>query len=192
MLHIAILTGSTRPGRVNRQVADWVYLQLSNRQDATFEIVDIADYQLPLLDETVPAAFGEYAHEHTKRWAARIDTFDAFIFISPEYNHSTSAALKNALDYLSHEWSDKAAGLVGYGGSGGVRALEHLRPVLSHLKMADVSAQVLFSLFTDFENFSIFKPDARHIEELDIMTDQVISWGKALQTIRTSRNIAVS
>ncbi len=163
MLKIGIIVGSTRPGRKAEAVAKWVYEILKSRKDAEFEIVDVAEYNLPLLDEPVPPLMGQYSKGHSKKWAAKIDSFDAFIFVTPEYNHGTSAALKNAIDFLYREWNNKAAGFVGYGSAGGVRAVENLRLVMGEIKVADVRAQVMLSIFTDFENFTTFKtaPAAR-------------------------------
>ena len=184
MLKIGIITGSTRPGRVNLQVAEWVKHIADKRSDVTFEIVDIADYQLPLYDEAIPAAYGQYAHEHTKKWAAKIGSLDGFIFVTPEYNHSFSGALKNAIDFIYGEWNNKAAGFVSYGSGGGIRAVEQLRQIMSEIQIADVRAQVFMSLFSDFENFSVFKPDPRHEASLETVFDQVISWSKALKSVR--------
>ena len=184
MLKIGIVTGSTRPGRVNLQVAEWVKQIADKRSDVSFEIVDIADYQLPLYDEAIPAAYGQYAHEHTKKWAAKIGSLDGFIFVTPEYNHSFSPALKNAIDFIYGEWNNKAAGFVSYGSGGGIRAVEQLRQIMSEIQIADVRAQVFMSLFSDFENFSVFKPDPRHEASLETVLDQVISWSKALKAIR--------
>jgi len=103
MIKLAIIIGSTRPGRKAEAVARWVYEFARRRGDAETEIVDIADFQLPLLDEPVPPSLGQYTKAHTKAWAARIAPFDAFIFVTPEYNHGTSGALKNAIDYLYTE-----------------------------------------------------------------------------------------
>jgi len=183
-MRIAIVTGSTRPGRNNIAVARWVLELAATRRDATFELVDIADYHLPLLDEPLPPVLGRYAHPHTKRWAAKIGSFDGYVFVTPEYNHSTSGALKNAIDYLFAEWNHKAAGFVGYGGTGGTRAVEHLRLVIGNLMVADVTAQVALSLVTDFENFSVFRPDPRHEAEVHAMLDQVIAWAGALRALR--------
>ena len=118
MLKIGIIVGSTRPGRKAAAVAKWVHDLLKNRTDAEFEIVDIEDYKLPLLDEPVPPSMHQYSKAHTKTWSEKIASLDGYIFVSPEYNHGTSAALKNAIDFLYHEWNNKAAGFVGYGGSG--------------------------------------------------------------------------
>ncbi|SFS52839.1 NAD(P)H-dependent oxidoreductase [Paenibacillus sp. 453mf] len=186
MLKIAIVTGSTRPGRVNVDVAKWVYNLTKERKDAEFEIVDIADYNLPMLDEPMPSSTGQqYVHEHTKAWSKKIKSFDAYIFVVPEYNHGLSGALKNAIDFLTPEWYNKAAAFVSYGGVGGVRAVEHLRNVLASQHVATVSAQVMLSLFTDFENFTTFKPHPRHDAEVGPLLDQVIAWGGALKPLRT-------
>ncbi|MDK2977813.1 MAG: hypothetical protein PWP52_527 [Bacteroidales bacterium] len=184
MLKIGIIIGSTRPGRNAEQVAKWVYDFASKRNDAEYELVDLKDYNLPLLDEAYPASFGQYSNEHTKAWAEKIKSLDAFIFVNGEYNHSIPGALKNALDYLYAEWNNKAAGFVSYGSAGGARAVEHLRLVLSEFQVAHVRTQVLLSLFTDFENFSVFKPAPLHADNLKTMLGQLNSWGKALKTLR--------
>src|ERR1700756_4657683 len=123
MLEVAIIIGSTRPGRKGEAVAQWVYDIARKRSDAAFEIVDIKDFNLPLLDEPVQAATGQYSRPHTKAWAAKIAEFDAFVFVTPEYNHGPSAALKNAIDFLHREWNNRSVGFVGYGGSGRARGL---------------------------------------------------------------------
>jgi NAD(P)H-dependent FMN reductase len=184
MTRIAIITGSTRPGRLNEAVSRWVHDIASKRSDAQFELVDIADYNLPLLDEPAPPSLGRYSQPHTKAWAQKIGSFDGYVFVTPEYNHGTSGALKNAIDYLYREWNNKAAGFVSYGSAGGARAVEQLRLVMGELMVADVRAQVMLSLFTDFENFSKFKPDPRHVAEVNTMLDQLIAWASALETVR--------
>jgi NAD(P)H-dependent FMN reductase len=183
---IAIIVGSTRPGRYSRAVADWVLERTARRTDAKFEVVDLADHVLPHLDEPVPASAGQYTNEHTKRWGAVIERFDGFVFVTPEYNHSTSAVLKNAIDYLYTEWNDKAAGFVSYGAAGGVRAVEHLRFVAAELQLATVRAQVSLSLYTDYENFQVLAPQEARATELDALLDQVVRWSSALATIRAA------
>jgi len=185
MLKVAIITGSTRPGRKSEAVARWVYDIAAKRSDASFEIVDIAAFDLPLLDEAVPPSMNRYEKPHTKAWAAKIATFDAFVFVTPEYNHSTSGALKNAIDFLFREWNDKAAGFVGYGSVGGARAVEHLRLIMGEIKIADVRAQVALSLHDDFENFSTLKPRPRQEAAVNEMLDELVAWGKALEAMRT-------
>lgn len=190
MLRIGIIVGSTRPGRKADAVASWVRDIASTRGDAEYEVVDLADFGLPLLDEGVPAARGRYEHEHTQRWASTIEGFDGFVFVTPEYNHSTSGALKNAIDFLYREWADKAAGFVGYGSAGGTRAVEHLRLIMGELQVADVRAQVALSLFTDFANFSTFAPAAHHERSVHAMLDQLVAWSGALASLRSPAIIA--
>jgi NAD(P)H-dependent FMN reductase len=184
VIKIAIIVGSTRPGRKAASVAQWVNSIARKRTDAEFEIVDINDFNLPLLDEAMPPSLGQYANPHTLKWAKKIDSFDAFVFVTPEYNHSTSGALKNAIDYLYREWNNKAAGFVSYGGMGGARAVEQLRLIMAEVQIADVRAQVMLSLFTDFENFTTFKPAPAHEQSVVTMLDQVIAWGGALKMLR--------
>lgn len=184
MVKIAVIVGSTRPGRKAEDVARWVMQIASLRSDAIYELVDIQDFKLPLLDEPAPPSTGKYSKPHTLAWAARIDAYDGFVFVTPEYNHGTSGALKNAIDFLYKEWNNKAAGFVGYGSAGGSRAVESLRLVMGELQIADVRAQVMLSLFTDFENFKVFNPAPFQEQAVTTMLDQVVSWSHALQAVR--------
>jgi NAD(P)H-dependent FMN reductase len=185
MTKIGIILGSTRPGRNGEAVAKWVLDLASKRTDAEFELVDLLDYNLPHLDEAVPASMGQYAKPHTIEWANKIASFDGFIMVTPEYNHSTSGALKNAIDFLFAEWNNKAVGFVSYGALGGARAVEHLRLIAGELMMADVRAQVALSLLTDFENYSVFLPNERHEQQLAAVLDQTVAWSGALEHLRT-------
>jgi NAD(P)H-dependent FMN reductase len=185
VLTIGIIVGSTRPGRKADAVARWVLEHASKRSDAAFTLVDLEDFNLPVLDEASPAARGKYEHAHTKAWAAAIAPLDGFIFVTPEYNHATSGALKNAIDFLWREWNHKAAGFVGYGSTGGVRAIENLRLIMGELMVADVRAQVALSIFTDWQNFSAFAPAPVHEKSLTTMLDQVIAWSGALKPLRS-------
>ncbi len=184
MLKIAIIIGSTRPGRNGEAVGKWVYEIAQKRTDAEFELVDIKDFNLPLLDEPMPPIMGQYSKPHTKTWAAKIGSFDAYVFVTPEYNHGTSGALKNAIDFLFAEWTNKAASFVSYGGASGARAVEQLRLVLAEVQMATVRNQVLLSMYTDFENFSVFRPGPTKEQSVNDMLDQLIAWGGALKTLR--------
>jgi NAD(P)H-dependent FMN reductase len=189
-LKIAIILGSTRPGRNGQAVADWVLAQAQSRTGATYELIDLLDYPLPHLDESLPPTMGQYAGEHTKAWAEKIAQYDGFVFVTPEYNHSTSGVLKNAIDYLYAEWNNKAAGFVSYGSLGGARAIEHLRGISAELQLADVRQQLSFSLFTDFENFSDFKPGPQFQEMATVLFDQLESWAAALKPIRVATAVA--
>lgn len=176
-LNIGIILGSTRDGRVSPQVGEWVKKIADARGDANYEIVDIADYKLPLLGEAE-------ASEQAAKWNEKLNSLDGFVFIVQEYNHSITGALKNALDYAREAWNNKAAGIVSYGSVGGARAAEHLRGILGELSVADVRVHVALSLFTDFENYSVFKPADLHLTNLNGMLDQVLAWSGALKTLR--------
>lgn len=186
MNKIAIITGTTRPGRVNADVAAWLLERANLRNDAQYELVDIADFNLPILDEAAPAAYAQYSQDHTKAFSAKIAEFDGYVFVTGEYNHSVPAALTNAISYLNHEWANKAAGIVGYGSAFGVRAAEHLRGILSEMQIAHVQKQGMFSLFTDFENFSTFKPTEMQAASVDPMLDQLVAWTAAMKQVRAA------
>jgi NAD(P)H-dependent FMN reductase len=185
-LKIAIVLGSTRPGRNGEAVSHWMYEIAKKRSDGYFELVDIRDFNLPLLDEPIPPSMGQYTKDHTKIWSAKIDSFDAYVFVTAEYNHGIPGALKNAIDFLFKEWNNKVAGFVSYGGTGGVRAAEQLRLVMTELKVATVRTQVQLSLHTDFENFTKFKPAPFQEKVANTMLDEVIAWGGALKVLRTN------
>lgn len=197
MIKIAIVIGSVRPGRRGPTVARWVQ-EIAGKHaavaggEAVFEVVDLLDFGLPILDEPVPALFGDYRNPHTRRWADTIAGFDGFVFVTPEYNHSIPASLKNAIDYLFAEWNDKAAGFVGYGVAGGARAVEHLRLVMGEVKIADVRSQVTLSVFTDFEPSDptdpgaprVLRPGPHQEQALKEMLDELLVWSRVLKTLR--------
>ena len=185
MIKIGIILGSTRPNRNGEQVARWVLDIASRRIDAAFELVDLRDYPLPHLDEPMSPAMGQYQHDHTKAWSAKIASFDGYVIVTPEYNHSTSGVLKNAIDYLYNEWNNKAVGFVSYGALGGTRAAEHLRLICGELQMADVRQQVALSLVTEFENFSVLRPSNHSNAALDTMINQIVAWSTALAPLRS-------
>lgn len=175
-LNIGIILGSTRQGRLSPQVGEWVKGIADKREDANYEIVDIADFKLPFL--------GEADAPGIAAWNEKLAELDGFVFIVQEYNHSITGALKNALDLAREAWNNKAAGIVSYGSTGGARAAEHLRGILGELMIADVRTHPTLSLFTDFENGSVFKPQDLHLDNINLMLDQVNTWSRALKTIR--------
>ncbi len=177
-LKIGIILGSTRQGRVSPQVGAWVKEIADKRGDANYEIVDIADYQLPFLGTTDGTEPGIAA------WNQKLSQLDGFVFIVQEYNHSITGALKNALDFAREAWNNKSAGIVSYGSTGGARAAEHLRGILGELQVADVRVHPTLSLFTDFENGTVFKPQTLHLDNVNAMLDQVEAWSGALKTLR--------
>lgn len=185
MLKIGIILGSVREGRNGEAVANWTYDFAKNRNDAAeYEIVDLAKYALPFLGAPVAEENKQATEKAVKAWSEKIASFDGYIFVVPEYNHAVGGAFKNALDYLNPELNNKAAGFVGYGSLGGVRAHENLRLILGELQVADVRTAVTFSLMTDFENFSVFKPADFHADNANGMLDQLLSWSGALKTVR--------
>jgi NAD(P)H-dependent FMN reductase len=184
MLRLAVIIGSTRPGRVGEAVGKWVYDLAKKRTDVEFELVDLQQINLPLLDEPVPASQGKYSKPHTKAWAAKVASFDGFVFVTAEYNHGIPGALKNAIDFVYREWNNKAAGFVGYGSAGGTRAVEQLRLVMAEMQIATVRNQVALSLFSDFENYTVFKPAAYHEKSLGAMLDQLVAWSGVMQSLR--------
>ena len=185
MTAIAIITGSTRPGRKSDAVARWVHEIAAARADAGFDVVDIADFALPHLDEPVPPIMGRYQHAHTRAWSSTIARYDGYVFVTPEYNHSISGALKNAIDFLFAEWNDKACGFVSYGVQGGTRAVEHLRLVAAELKLADVRTQVALTLGTDLRDGRVVA-DQRKLDAVQSMLGEVVVWSQALSGLRSA------
>ncbi|MEH7351360.1 NADPH-dependent FMN reductase [Gottfriedia acidiceleris] len=177
-LNVGIILGSTRQGRVSPQVGEWVKGIADKRGDANYELVDIADFQLPFLGTTDGTEPGIAA------WNEKLNSLDGFVFIVQEYNHSITGALKNALDLAREAWNNKAAGIVSYGSTGGARAAEHLRGIMGELMIADVRVHPTLSLFTDFENYTTFKPAELHLNNVNAMLDQVVAWSGALKTLR--------
>ncbi|HYQ62212.1 NAD(P)H-dependent oxidoreductase [Actinophytocola sp.] len=181
---IAVVLASTRPNRAGEAVARWVLDQAAARTDARFELVDLAEVDLPPLDEPMPPAIGRYSQPHTHAWAATVARYDGFVFVTPEYNHGLPGALKNALDRVYAEWNNKAAAFVSYGHDGGVRAVEQLRLIMASLQMADVGAQVSLSFRTDFEGHHELTPADFQGAALTRTLDQLVAWTVALATLR--------
>lgn len=185
MTKVGIILGSTRPGRVCGAVGRWAHDIAVKHGGAEYELVDLKDFDLPHLDEPVPALMSqEYSHPHTGRWAATVASFDAYLFVTPEYNRTFPGSLKAAIDFLYPEWNNKSAGFVSYGMDGGVRAVEHLRNTMAALAIADVRRQVVLSMHHDFVDLTEFKPRAHQAEAVADMLDEVIAWAVALRPLR--------
>lgn len=187
MTKIGIITGSTRDSRVNTQVAEWVKDFAEKLDiDAEFEIVDIKDYAVPLFEEAMPPAMlnRQYGSDVVNNWSAKIDSLDGYIFVTPEYNKAISPSLKNQLDYIGPEFGNKAAGIIGYGSTLGVAATLSLRQILSNFNVATVGPFGAFSLFTDFEEMSKFKPAELHNATMEAVVTTTVNWAKGLKTIR--------
>ncbi len=188
MTSIGIVIASTRPGRKGVRVANWVHDLAAAHAGATaaFELVDLADYALPLLDEAVPALRMPGRHPHTRRWAERIGSYDAYIIVTPEYNSGPPASLTNAIDYLYPEWGGKPVGYVGYGIFGAVMAVQKLRAQAGVLRMADIGPQVALTLHEDFVNFTDFQPRDVHTAAVHSLVDELLAWAQALSPLRAA------
>ncbi|MDQ3239603.1 MAG: NAD(P)H-dependent oxidoreductase [bacterium] len=186
MTNIKIITGSTRPGRFNLQPATWIADIAKTMKDTKSELVDLADLNLPMLDEAIPASQNNYQNEHTKNWSKIVADADGFVFVTPEYNHSYSAVLKNALDYLFVEWHYKPVVFLSYGSlAGGTRAVEHLRGVVAELKMYDLRESILLSNYWNDLND---KGEYEFTEILNLRAKEVLSellfWSKSMKEAR--------
>jgi NAD(P)H-dependent FMN reductase len=186
-LRIGIILGSTRPGRRGEQIASWMLDTARAHGGADYELIDLAHRGLGNLDEGGNPNLQQYEHAHTQDWSRLIDGFDGFVFLTPEYNHSFSGALKNALDYVYREWNDKAAGIVSYGGwAAGVRAAEALRLVLAELQVATVRAQPAIALIPAFSTGAFVPPEGLETAVRG-MLDQMIAWSGALRGVREAK-----
>lgn len=184
MAHIQVIVGSTRPGRVGRKIADWYVDGLEVPAGSTIEVVDLADVNLPFLDEAMPAMYGQYANEHTKEWAATIAKADGYVFVTPEYNHAPSPALLNAISYLSAEWKFKPVAFVGYGTLGATRAVQTLVGSASELNMIPVRDRV--AVLEPWASVS----DAGEVTEDFVKGDKnaqiaaVVNWAEGTKSLR--------
>lgn len=186
IMKIGIISGSVREGNNAAAVSQWILDFANNRNDegVEYELVSLADYDLPLLGAKLPIERQEAAGAAIQAWSEKIASFDGYVFVTPEYNHAVGGALKNAIDFLKPEVANKAAALVGYGSLGGARAHENLRVILGELSVATVRTTTNFSLMTDFENMSVFKPNDYNKVNAEGMFNDLLLWTKGLHTIR--------
>jgi NAD(P)H-dependent FMN reductase len=148
---LQIIIASTRPGRVGLPVGRWIYERALAHGRFDVELVDLAEVDLPFLDEPHHPRLRQYTHQHTKDWSARVEAADAFVFVTPEYNYGMNAPLKNALDFLHHEWKHKPIGFVSYGGvAAGTRAVQMIKQVISALQMVPVGTAVSIPFVRQF------------------------------------------
>jgi NAD(P)H-dependent FMN reductase len=185
---LTVILASTRPGRVGAPVADWTVERASARTDLDVRLVDLAELALPFLDEPNHPRLRQYTHAHTRSWSATVEASDGFVFVMPEYNHGFTAPLKNALDFLFDEWAHKPVGIVSYGGvSGGTRAVQLLKPVLSGLKLIPVTEAVYIPFVRQF-----LDADGRFVanDELElamgVMLDEVTTLTKTMTGLRAA------
>lgn len=186
MIKIKVIAGSSRPGRFNIQPATWIADLAKEREGVEVELLDLQEINLPFLDEPMPASSGQYEKEHTRAWSEKISDADGLIFVTPEYNHSYSAVLKNAIDYLSAEWNYKPLSFVSYGSpAGGSRAVEHLRAVAAELRMYDLREQVMLPNYWENLNESgEFQFNDTHKEAGNALLDSLVFWAKQMKPAR--------
>lgn len=183
---IKVILGSTRPNRFGAQAAAWVMDLAKEHPEATFELVDVADLNLPLLDEPQPPLFGNYQKEYTKKWSAIVDEADGFVVITPEYNHGVPAALKNAFDFLAVEWRYKPIAFVSYGTElGGGRAVEQFRGIVANFDMYDIRDQVtIANYWGQLDEAGVFTANSGQIEAAHKVLNRVAFWADAHQQPR--------
>jgi NAD(P)H-dependent FMN reductase len=148
-MKVQVIIGSTRPGRVGPQIAKWIVKNLPKQPQVTYEIVDLADHALPFFNEPIHPYMNNYSHDHTHKWSKKIKEADAYIFLTPEYNDGYPAVLKNAIDYLFHEWTAKPVMVVSYGVQGGITVSAQLLQVVTRLKMLPTATSPALTLSRD-------------------------------------------
>ncbi len=187
MQKVLVLLGSNRPGRNGEKVARWFKDITNQRTDMEFEHVDIDDLQLPMYNEPRSPMEGNYQYDYTKRWSKKVADADAFVFITPEYNHGYPAVLKNAIDYLNHEWKHKPVGFISYGVNQGVRAVEQLCQVLRVLKMVPISTlpHVGFNIITEIDSQGNLLVHEGKAPAAQNMLDELKWWSEALSIARS-------
>lgn len=177
MTKIAVLVGSTRPGRLGKQVADWFYDRAQEKAGEVFELVDIADFNLPILDEDEP---GKVSKEHTKKWAETIDRYDGYVFVTPEYNHGIPGSFKNAIDFLNKEWAYKPVAYVSYGWAQGHRSVEMWRPIAAQFHQYDLREEVNIQI----DGSGVYKETERYNQSADHLIKSIVFWSNEFKSSR--------
>ncbi|MEK7661986.1 MAG: NAD(P)H-dependent oxidoreductase [Patescibacteria group bacterium] len=192
-ISVKVIVGSTREGRWSDKAAAWIAGEIKKEEGVAVEVLDLRDYDMPFFNEPVSPSYKQepYKNEAVARFTAKIAEGDAYVVVTPEYNHGTSGVLKNALDWVYQEWNNKAVAFVSYGSVGGARAVEQLRLTAIELQMAPIRESVHFSgeqffpvLFGQADAKDMF---AKHAEKAKVMTDQLLWWARALKTARSSK-----
>jgi NAD(P)H-dependent FMN reductase len=181
-----VITVSTRPERAGVPVSTWIFERAKAHGRFDVELIDLKEEKLPLFDEPRHPRLRRYEHEHTKRWSAKIDAADAFIFVTPEYDNGTPPSLINALVYLAHEWAYKPVGFVSYGGpAGGTRAVQMVKPMLVALKLVAVQETVMAPLFANsIDSEGVFNASELQETGAQAMLDALLQWTNALTRLR--------
>jgi NAD(P)H-dependent FMN reductase len=186
MPNLTIIIGSTRPGRAGAAIAQWFAARAKDHGGFDVTVVDLAEVGLPLLDEPNHPRLQQYTRQHTKDWSAIIDAADAFVFVTPEYNNGYPAALKNAIDYLHHEWRNKPVGFVSYGGvAAGTRAVQQLKQVVTALRMLPVYDSVNIPFHAQLlDSDRVLQPNEVMEKAADTMLDELVRTEAAMRPLR--------
>ncbi|MDB5282864.1 MAG: hypothetical protein JWO06_1939 [Bacteroidota bacterium] len=186
MYNLKIITSTVRPGRKGPLITNWITEIAKKNENFNVEVLDLAVINLPMMNEAAHPAQRKYEHEHTKQWSAKIDEADAFIFVTSEYDFNYPAPLRNALEYLFHEWGYKAAGIVSYGGvSAGTRAANSLKADLSSFKMVPIAESVNFPFFTqNINEKGEFTANEISLKAANTMLKEILRWTKGLKLIK--------
>jgi NAD(P)H-dependent FMN reductase len=190
MYKLKIISSTVRPGRKGPVIAKWITELAQNTGSFEVELIDLGELNLPLMNEAVHPVMKQYEHEHTKQWSAKIEEADAFIFVTAEYDYSYPASLKNALEYLLHEWAYKAAGIVSYSGGpyAGVRAVVALKADLISLRTVGLAEMVNIPLLAQYINEEgVFVADEKLIATANTMLHQLVRWTKGLKAIKEDK-----
>ena len=190
MISLKIIIASTRPGRKGVILADWILAKAKEHKEFDVEMIDLAAVNLPFLDEPHHPRLQQYTRQHTKDWSAKIAAAEAFIVVTPEYNHGYPATIKNAIDFLYHEWHHKPIGFVSYGGiAGGIRSIQLLKPVLTALDMVPLTAAVNVPFFTKFIKDDKFVAGDDHNKMADGLFEELKKWSESLTSMRNRNTV---
>ncbi|WP_454692408.1 NADPH-dependent FMN reductase [Achromobacter aloeverae] len=183
-----VIIASTRPGRVGPAFAQWFHEAAVAHGKFDVQLVDLADFKLPVMDEPNHPRMQKYTHEHTRKWSASVASADAFVFVTPEYNFNAPPSLLNALQYLYNEWNYKPASFVSYAhASGGLRAVQELKPLLNTLKIVPLNEQVMVPNFPQtLDENGKFQPTQLHADAAKVALDELLRWTDALKTLRAA------
>jgi NAD(P)H-dependent FMN reductase len=185
-LQVQIILGSTRQGRFGDRVAAWFHGVATRRDDLTADLLDLRDWPLPFFDEPVPPITGRYGIQ-AQAWADKVAVADAYVIVTPEYNHGYPAVLKNALDHVYQEWADKPVTFVSYGGpAGGSRAVEQLRQVVVELQMAPIREAMTLPFARRLFDERGTLTDPSYDERANTLLDQLLGWARSLRALRAS------
>jgi NAD(P)H-dependent FMN reductase len=193
MATLQVIIASTRPGRAGEAIGRWFVERCRDDGRFTAEVTDLAELALPMMNEPHHPRTRQYVHEHTRAWSSTVEASDAFVFVMPEYNHGFSGPLKNAIDYLHDEWALKPVGFVSYGGlSGGTRAVQLLKPVLSALRMLPVTDQVALANFAEYLDGGAFDPGGPAEIACTVMLDELVRATTGLTALRLGPALAAA